>query len=152
MKISLLRTMILVSSLAACVALRPAIGQDHPKSATAKAAHSRGEAGAADPNIKHDRAANDPSNKIPAPAAKGGTKTRSGACRIHIDNRTDLYIDIYTDGNFRGTISPWDDMYGYVGCGNTVFYGRATFTDGSVNTFGPSSYYVDGAFTWTLTD
>jgi hypothetical protein len=144
--------LIVVLALSVGIASRPAAGQDHPKSATTKATTSRGDANTPDPNIKHDRAANDPNAKIEAPAAKGGAKTRQAACRIHIDNRTGLYIDIFTDGNFRGTISPYDDTYGYVECGNTTFYGRATFTNGSVRTWGPAVYFVDGSFTWSLTD
>jgi hypothetical protein len=144
--------LILGTVLSIGLVLQPAIGQDHPKTATTKSTKSRGDAKAADPNIKHDRAANDPNAKIEAPAAKGGPKSRQSACRIHIDNRTGLYIDIFTDGNYRGQISPWDDSYAYVGCGGTTFYGRATFSDGSVRTWGPAVYYVDGAFTWSLTD
>ena len=125
--------------------------QAHPKSATTKAAQSRGESGAKDENIKQDRAANDPNAKMEAPPEKGGPKTRQAACRVHIDNRTPWYIDVYTDGNYRGQVSPYGDSYGWVGCGGTVLYGRATFTDGSVKTWGPSNYYIDGTFTWSLT-
>jgi hypothetical protein len=126
-------------------------GQGHPTSATTKAQKTRGESGAKDENIKQDRAPNDPNSKMEAPADKGGPKTRGGACRIHIDNRTPWYIDIYTDGSYRGQVSPFGDSYGYVGCGDTNFYGRATFTDGSTRVWGPSVYYVGGTFTWTVT-
>ena len=133
------------------VGVRPAQGAEHPKSATTKAAMSRGGAGEKDDNIKQDRAPNDPNAKTEAPPDKGGAKSRQYAsCQIHIDNRTPWYVDIYTDGNYRGQISPWGDSYGYVGCGGTVFYGRATFTDGSVRTWGPANYFVDGSFTWTI--
>ena len=132
------------------VGVRPAQGQDHPKSATAKASKTRGESGAKDENIKKGRAPNDPDAKIEAPAEKGGPKTRGGSCRIHINNHTLYYIDIYTDGDYRGQVSPWGDSYGWVGCGQTKFYGRADFTDGQVRIFGPSVYYVDGTFEWDL--
>jgi len=132
--------------------LKPAQGETHPKSATTKAAQSRGQAGEKDENIKQDRAANDPNAKIEAPPEKGGAKTRqSASCQIHIDNRSPWYVDIYTDGSYRGQVSPYGDSYGYVGCGGTLFYGRATFNDGTVKIWGPASYYVDGGFTWTIT-
>ena len=125
--------------------------QKHPKSATTKGTNSRGDANAKDENIKHDSAPNDPNAKIEAPPEKGGPKTRGGACRAHVDNRTPYVISIYTDGDYRGQVSPYGDSYGWVGCGNTTFYGRALFTDGSARSWGPSLYYVDGTFTWTLT-
>ena len=142
---------LLALGLALALASGVALAQAHPKSATTKAAQSRGDSGAKDENIKQDRAPNDPNAKIEAPPEKGGPKTRQAACRIHIDNRTPYYVDIYTDGNYRGQVSPFGDSFGWVGCGDTIFYGRATFTDGSVKTWGPSTYYVDGTFTWSLT-
>jgi len=123
----------------------------HPKSAKTKAAKNRGDSNAKDENIKQDRAPNDPNAKIEAPPEKGGSKTRGGYCRVHINNWTPYRIDIYIDGDYRGEVSRWGDSYGWVGCGDTKFYGRATFTDGSVQIWGPSVYYVDGTFEWTLT-
>jgi|HubBroStandDraft_4_1064222.scaffolds.fasta_scaffold04069_4 hypothetical protein len=123
---------------------------DHPKSATTKSEKSRGASSAPDENIKHDNAANDPNAKIAAPPAKGGTKTRGGYCRLHVDNQTQWYISVYFDGDYRGQVSPWGDSYGWVGCGDTKLYGKATFTDGSVLTWGPQIYYINGTFTWTL--
>jgi len=129
-----------------------AVAQDHPKAASAKATKSRGDATAKDENIKQDAGPNDPNAKIPAPPDKGGPKTRGSYCLVDVDNRTPYYISVYTDGNYRGQVSPYGDLVGYVGCGNTRLYGKATFTDGSVQTFGPSVYYVDGKFTWSLTN
>jgi len=125
--------------------------QKHPKSATTKGTNSRGDANAKDENIKQDSAPNDPNAKIEAPPEKGGPKTRQAACRVHIDNRTPWYISIYTDGNYRGQVSPYGDSYGWVGCGNTNLYGRAVFTDGSSRSWGPNVYYIDGTFQWLLT-
>jgi hypothetical protein len=131
--------------------VRSAQAEQHPKSATTKGATSRGGAGEKDDNVKQDRAPNDPSAKTEAPPQKGGAKTRQYAsCQVHIDNHTPWYIDIYTDGDYRGQVSPWGDSYGYVGCGGTAFYGRATFIDRSVKTWGPASYYVVDGFTWDL--
>jgi hypothetical protein len=125
--------------------------QKHPKSGTTKGTISRGDANAKDENIKHDSAPNDPNAKIEAPPEKGGPKTRGGACRVHVDNRTPYYIAIYTDGDYRGQVSPYGDSYGWVGCGNTILYGRATFSDNSSRSWGPNAYYIDGTFTWLLT-
>ncbi|PYT03455.1 MAG: hypothetical protein DMF60_18320 [Acidobacteria bacterium] len=132
--------------------LKPALAQEqHPKSATTKATKSRGESGGKDENIKQDRTANDPNAKIEAPPEKGGAKSRQASCRVHIDNHTPWYIDIFTDGNYRGQVSPFGDSYGWVGCGSTTLYGRATFTDGSTQSWGPQVYFVGGTFTWFLT-
>jgi hypothetical protein len=129
-----------------------AFAQDqHPKSATSKATSSRGESGGKDENIKQDRKANDPNAKIEAPPEKGGPKTRQASCRVHIDNRTPLYVDIYLDGTYVGQVSPFGDSYGWEGCGNMTFYGRATFTDGSTQSWGPQVYFVNGTFSWSLT-
>ena len=133
------------------LALPGAFAQDHPKTGSAKAAQSRGDSSGPDENIKHGRAANDPNAKEEAPPEKGGPKTRQGYCFVHIDNRTPYFAEIYTDGNYRGEIPKYGDLTGYVGCGNTNFYARAAFTDGTYKTWGPSLYYVDGSFTWTLT-
>ena len=127
-----------------------AVAQQHPTSGSASAQKSRGEAGAKDENVKKDRQPNDPNAKVEAPPAKGGTKGRSSYCRVHFDNRTGLYINLYTDGNYRGEISPYDDLYGWVGCGNTNLYARAVFRDGSVQTWGPTAYYIDSEFIWHL--
>jgi hypothetical protein len=144
-------TLLLGLALSAGAAFQPARAQEsHPKEGATKSAKSRGEAGAKDENIKKDRQPNDPQAKAVAPPEKGGPKTRSAACHIHMDNRTPWYIDIYTDGDYRGQVSPYGDSTGYVGCGNTTFYGRATFTDGSTKTWGPQIYYVDGSFIWRL--
>jgi hypothetical protein len=144
-------TLIVGLALGLSIVSREAIGQDHPKSATTKASQSRGDSNAKDENIKNDRAPNDPNAKIEAPPEKGGPKTRQASCHVHIDNRTPYYAEIYTDGSYRGEISPWGDLTGYVGCGNTRFYARAFFRGGGMKVWGPSAYYVDGAFTWELT-
>ncbi len=144
-------SLILGLALCAGVAFQPAHAQEnHPKEGTTKSAQSRGAAGAKDENIKKDRQPNSLNSKVEAPPDKGGPKTRSAACHIHIDNRTKWYIDIYTDGDYRGQVSPYGDSTGYVGCGSTTFYGKALFDDGSSKTWGPQVFYVDGNFTWHL--
>lgn len=125
--------------------------QQHPKSGTTAAQKTRGDSNAKDENIKKDRQPNDPNAKVEAPPEKGGPKSRGYACHLDIDNRTPWIIDIYVDGNYRGQVSRYGDLVGYVGCGDTRLYGRATFTDGSEKTWGPTVYYLDSAFTWSIT-
>lgn len=141
----------LVLSLGVGIQSATAQTPKHPQSATSAAQKTRGDANAKDENIKHDQTPNDPNAKVEAPPDKGGPKTRGMACHLHVDNRTPWYIYIYTDGDYRGEVSPYGDLVGYVGCGDTTVYGRATFTDGSVKTWGPTVYYIDGPFTWHLT-
>jgi hypothetical protein len=139
--------------LVANLGLAPSLasGQQPSNSATSKAQKSRGAPGSKDEHIKHAQQPNDPNAPAVAPPDKGGPKTRGIACRIHIDNRTPWYVDVYTDGDYRGQVSPWGDSYGWVGCGNTNLYGVATFSDGSNLTWGPTVRSVDGTLTWSLT-
>src|ERR1700744_4550127 len=92
-------TVVLGLALAVGVVTGPALGQDHPKSATATAAKSRGDSTGKDENIKKDAAPTDPNAKVEAPPEKGGPKTRGGSCFIDVDNRSPYYISIYTDGD-----------------------------------------------------
>jgi hypothetical protein len=121
------------------------------KTAEAAAAKGRGAATAPDENIKTMRGTNTPGANIPLPAAKGGPATRGAACVVHIDNRTSLYIGIYLDGDYRGTVGPGGDTWHYVGCGETRLYARADFDDGTYSYWGPRVEDVDGTFHWHLT-
>ncbi|MEZ0609427.1 hypothetical protein ACAW74_12965 [Fibrella sp. WM1] len=76
-----------------------------------KVARARG----ANPNIKMDEPTVD--KPVPQPA-----KSRGAACSIHFDNRTGLYIRLYVDGNYKGTMEPWGDRYVTVGDGYTTIY------------------------------
>ncbi len=76
----------------------------------------------------------------PAPDAKredGALSRGSNSCKVHFDNRTSLHIATYAEGNFRGDVAPWGDLYTYVIAGQARLYARAGFTDGSVSTWGP---------------
>jgi hypothetical protein len=93
----------------------------------------QGEAGGTDANIKTARStanAKESAGAQVAPQAKGGPKSRATVCRFHVDNRTRYSIDIYTDGNYRGSVGPWDDVFGYVEYGASL-YARADFDDGT---------------------
>jgi hypothetical protein len=113
---------------------------------------SRG-GGGPDANIKSDSEKNDPGKQVPAPAAKGGEKTKGsgpGSCAVIFDNRSSWYIRLYIDGAYRGTIAPWGDSYAYTGSGTTQLYAAAVFNDGSSYTWGPRSASCYGTFTWQL--
>ena len=100
---------------------------------------TRGEG--ADPNIKSDKQTNDPNSTMSAPEQKGGPKTRGGVlCEVRFDNRTRLFIKVYVDGAYRGTISPYGDAVAYTLPGETRVYGRADFEDGSFLYWGPKEY------------
>src|SRR6266849_922485 len=118
------RNMIVLSVLAAVVAFFALNG------APIFAAAARGTAGRVvvtksqkaeatkgqDPNIKTDRAPNPVNGPGEvAPPSKGGPRTRGYLSTVHVDNHTRWYIDIYLDGDFRGTVPPWGDLYRSVG-------------------------------------
>ena len=138
------------ASLSTPVALQAQGGQKPEQVVNATAVKGRGTASTPDENIKTMRGANVPGAKVPAPAAKGGAATRGGVCAVHFDNRTSLYIDMYLDGNYRGTLSPWGDSYPLVGCGETRLYAKANFTDGSSLSWGPVTADLNGVYTWRL--
>ena len=124
--------------------------QGKKNSVTTRASTGRGTA-TSDQNIKTGTATNTKGEAVAAPVSKGGVRTRGAdLCALHVDNRTGLYVNLYTDGNFRGTISPYGDLVGWVGCGSTVFYARADYSDGSYDFWGPTRAYVSGPFYWTI--
>ncbi|RYD94361.1 MAG: hypothetical protein EOP50_09650 [Sphingobacteriales bacterium] len=67
----------------------------------------------ANPNIKKDAPTTDVMTK--------GTKTR-GACSITVDNWTSLYVKVYVDGVYRGTVDAWGKGTVTVGDGYTTVY------------------------------
>lgn len=68
------------------------------------------------PNIKMDEPMTD--KPVAEPAKSRGVML----CSVHFDNRTGLYIRIYVDGNYKGTMEPWGDRYVSVGDGYTTIY------------------------------
>jgi len=151
MKRSLLGIACLLFAVLLISPTQSALAQTKGKSEAAKGKHhkvivlkatklsTRGEG--ADPNIKEDKQTNDPNAKTPAPVQKGGPRTRGGgACEVRFDNRTNLFIKLYVDGIYRGTVSPFGDGVVYTGAGETRVYARAEFDDGSSLYWGPSNY------------
>lgn len=121
------------------------------QAATSTSTRTRG-GGTADPNVRHDETAN-PVNKPPSPEPPG--KVTRGATPVEpgyvcIDSRVDLYVRIYVNGAFGGTVSPFGDSCGYYGAGEHKLYARATFTDGSVSMWGPLTGDATTGFRWTI--
>ena len=111
---------------------------------------TRGRGTAPDENITKARAPNTPGQTEPAPAAKGGEAARGSSCTVKVDNYTGLYIDVYLDRVYRGTVGPWGELWRTVGCGETRLYGRADYTDGTYDTWGPVYAQVGSLYTWRL--
>lgn len=132
-----------------CGSLRAQEAQSGEKVVETAGKKGRG-AATADANIKTQRAANDPAANFPPPALKSGEKAATASCVVHVDNRTTLYVDVYLDGDFRGTVGPWGDLYRTVGCGGTRLYARADYTDGSHSSWGPNVESVNATHTWRL--
>jgi ABC-type glycerol-3-phosphate transport system substrate-binding protein len=82
----------------------------------------------------------------PAPSATHGTY----AVTLHIDNRTQWYIDVVVDGVNVGTVAPYGDLYEAVPSGSTRMSAVARFTDGSSTTWGPRYENLSGDFVWRL--
>ncbi len=117
----------------------------------AKAQKPRGEG--ADANVKSGPGKNDPTKKVPAPAAKGGEKKRGGACGVIADNYTPWIIQVYIDGDYQGTVAPWGDLDLLAIAGwPTNAYARADFTDGSTITWGPKIFNceAESVYRWKL--
>ena len=104
-----------------------------------KAESTRG----ADPNIKVPRSLDD-ENPAPMPTEES---SRAGYCKVSIDNNTGYTIDIYIDGEYKGTIPPWENQYTWAISGKTKFYAKST---GGTYYWGPSYYDCDFEFTWRL--
>jgi hypothetical protein len=114
----------------------------------------KGLAGSTDGNILSNSVMNSKNSNVAAPPTKGGFQTRglNGTCNIHINNKTGLYVTFYFNGNAAGALGPWGDLYPNSTEGKGTLYAKASFTDGSVMTFGPRDFTCTGTdFVWTLT-
>jgi hypothetical protein len=119
------------------------------QTASDKGVRSRGSADN-DPNIKTKEGLNDPAKDMPAPANKGGEKTRAMACSIDFDNYTPWLLQLFIDGNYVGVVGPYGDQLFYDPNMAASLYARALFTDGSVLTWGPRTISCNGSYTWRL--
>src|SRR5262245_18477808 len=74
--------------------------------------------GGADPNIKTESGKNVAAQEPAAPPKKGGAQGRGVFdCWVTYDNYTPWYIDVFADGNYRGTVAPFGDITVNVGAG-----------------------------------
>jgi hypothetical protein len=69
---------------------------------------------------------------------------------VVIDNWTDHNIDIYINGNYRGSIAPWDKRVTWAIPGNNKLYAKAVFRDGSYKYWGPRNTTTGYNYTWKL--
>jgi ABC-type phosphate/phosphonate transport system substrate-binding protein len=67
----------------------------------------------ANPNIKMD---------APTTDAKPVAKARGAACTVKFDNYTGLYIKVYVDGYYKGTLDAWGSGTVTVAGGYTKIY------------------------------
>lgn len=116
-------------------------------------------ANAGDPNIKSRRGPVRRNAAVQAPMAKRSRseQRRSTSRQIRYgtvvaDNWTDWPIDIYIDGQYRGTVPDWGELTRDVVAGTTTIYGRCEFDDGTVYTWGPRVFELSpgGFYTWRL--
>jgi hypothetical protein len=83
-------------------------------------------------------------------AKKRGDVYGSNYSDIVVDNYTGYSVDIYVDGDYRGTIAPYDKKVTWAVPGNTRLYGKAVFDDGSYLYWGPTVTYTGYEYTWKL--
>jgi len=64
-----------------------------------------------------------PNIKVDAPTVdKPVTKSRGETCDVNFVNSTGLFIKVYVDGNYKGTVGPNDEGSVTVGSGYTTIY------------------------------
>jgi len=100
--------------------------------------------------IKGEEGVADPNMKVKRPAAKGGTKSRSGEGILHVDSRVSDPVAIYVDGRYYGTVSAYGDLYFTADPDSYEVFGKC----GHGYTWGPKSLVIYSGSTrkWTLTE
>ncbi|HEX9998777.1 MAG TPA: hypothetical protein VGB45_16700 [Abditibacterium sp.] len=94
--------------------------------------------------------ASDPLKLRKAPPSKGGMKRRAFMAKLKVDNRTNLFVDLYLDDAFYGTIAPFADLSVEVDQGETKLFAKAQFEDGSFTSWGIEEVELQGGTTWKL--
>lgn len=69
---------------------------------------------------------------------------------VVIDNWTGYYLDIYVNGNYRGTVAPWEKKITWAIPGTNKLYAKAVFDDGSYLYWGPKTTYTGYQYSWKL--
>ena len=83
----------------------------------------------------------------PVPQINRGDAYNVTNCNVIIENWTGWYIDFYIDGEYRGSIAPWDIRVSWVIVGPVKLYAEA---DGTMYFWGPTSVDCNYTFTWKL--
>jgi hypothetical protein len=89
-------------------------------------------------------------NKPAPPSTSRGDVYGPDYSDVVIDNWTGYYIDIYVNGNYRGTVSPYDKRVTWAIPGTNTLYAKAVFNDGSYLYWGPKVTYTGYSYTWKL--
>ncbi|HUR65414.1 MAG TPA: hypothetical protein VMZ03_03615 [Chitinophagaceae bacterium] len=89
-------------------------------------------------------------NKPAAPGTSRGDVYGTDYSDVVVDNWTGYYIDIYVNGNYRGTVSPYDKRVTWAIPGTNTLYAKAVFNDGSYLYWGPKVTYTGYSYTWKL--
>jgi len=89
-------------------------------------------------------------SKPVAPTSSRGEVYGANYSDVVVDNWTGYYIDIYVNGNYRGTVSPYDKRVTWAIPGTNTLYGKAVFNDGSYLYWGPKVTSTGYTYTWKL--
>jgi hypothetical protein len=103
-----------------------------------------------DPKAAALQRANNVKGKPAAPTSSRGDVYGADYSDVVVDNWTGYYVDIYVNGNYRGTISPYDKKVTWAIPGTNTLYAKATFNDGSYLYWGPKVTYTGYQYTWKL--
>lgn len=106
----------------------------------------------ATPDTKVDglqKAVNSKNNPVPEDKSRGNVYGADYS-DVVVDNWTGYYIDIYVNGNYRGTVSPYDKRVTWAIPGTNSLYAKAVFDDGSYLYWGPKVTYTGYQYTWRL--
>jgi hypothetical protein len=115
-----------------------------PKKSRGMTIRLKGKEGGEKPTVKTSR-----EDVLARGAAKKPAKTRGPYCDVYVTNQTGYYIDIYVDGDWAGTASPYSRAKTSAWPGHTTVFGES----GNI-TWGPRSYncgsnqYIDFVMTY----
>lgn len=96
----------------------------------------------ADPNIKTEK----PSGDVVVPKERGPVYG-DNYCDVNLENHSGYSIDIYIDGDYRGTIGPWENRVSWAIPGKTILYGKSI---GGTVYWGPQQVDCGYIYTWRL--
>lgn len=99
----------MIAFMAVAFSATNALAQKKVEVKSTSAVKTRG----ANPKIKMD---------APTSDAKPVVKSRGAACSVKFDNYTGLYIKVYVDGYYKGTLDAWGAGTVTVGNGYTTIY------------------------------